>query len=169
MPEGKRMVAAARCALLLLGCTAILQVTGFPSAGARFLVDCPVGWSYYKTSCFRYFRQLRTWDEAEAQCQNSYSGAHLVWVEEPKEAATLRRVISYYQRSQPVWFGLQLQQGKSWQWTNGGRYNESINLPGNGARGGDCALLTPTSGFSVWSSADCQRRHHFICKFTPSQ
>uniref|UniRef100_A0A8B9V9Z4 Regenerating family member 4 n=1 Tax=Anas zonorhyncha TaxID=75864 RepID=A0A8B9V9Z4_9AVES len=146
------MLAAARCALLLLGCTAILQVTG-----ARFLVDCPVGWSYYKTSCFRYFRQLRTWDEAEAQCQNSYSGAHLVWVEEPKEAATLRRVISYYQRSQPVWFGLQLQQVRGrWQWTNGGRYNESINLPGN-------------ARFSVWSSADCQRRHHFICKFTPSQ
>lgn len=46
----------------------------------------------------------------QAQCQSSYSGAHLVWVEEPKEAVTLRRVISYYQRSQPVWFGLQLQQ-----------------------------------------------------------
>lgn len=28
MPEGRRMLAAARCALLLLGCTAILQVTG---------------------------------------------------------------------------------------------------------------------------------------------
>uniref|UniRef100_A0A8C3CWT7 C-type lectin domain-containing protein n=1 Tax=Cairina moschata TaxID=8855 RepID=A0A8C3CWT7_CAIMO len=96
------MVAVTKCALLLLGC--------LPSAGARFLVDCPEGWSYYKTSCFRYFRQLRTWDEAEAQCQSSYSGAHLVWVEEPKEAVTLRRVISYYQRSQPVWFGLQLQQ-----------------------------------------------------------
>ncbi|XP_013045555.1 regenerating islet-derived protein 4 isoform X1 [Anser cygnoides] len=160
------MVAVARRALLLLGCTAILQVT----AGTRFLLNCPKGWSYYKSSCFRYFRQLRTWDEAEAQCQSSHSGAHLVWVEEPKEAATLRKVISYYQRSQPVWLGLyHQQQSKSWRWTNGVEYDDSSKLPGNGAQGGDCALLTQTSGFSVWSSADCKRRHHFICKFTPSQ
>uniref|UniRef100_A0A663LNJ5 Uncharacterized protein n=1 Tax=Athene cunicularia TaxID=194338 RepID=A0A663LNJ5_ATHCN len=49
------MVAAARLALLLLGCVGLLQYIDY----------CPKGWSYYKLSCFRYFRQLRSWDEAE--------------------------------------------------------------------------------------------------------
>uniref|UniRef100_G1MZE6 C-type lectin domain-containing protein n=1 Tax=Meleagris gallopavo TaxID=9103 RepID=G1MZE6_MELGA len=92
---------AARCALLLLCCMVLLQVVG-----ARYLLSCPKGWSYYKLNCFRYFPQRRTWEEAEVKCQNSYSGAHLAWVEEPKEAATLSRVIMYYQRTQPVWLGL---------------------------------------------------------------
>nr|XP_009488491.1 PREDICTED: regenerating islet-derived protein 4 [Pelecanus crispus] len=34
-------------------------------AGARYINYCPEGWSYYKLSCFRYFRQLLSWDEAE--------------------------------------------------------------------------------------------------------
>ncbi|NXK52614.1 REG4 protein, partial [Chauna torquata] len=139
-----------------------------PSTDIRYLLNCPGGWSYYKLSCFKYFRQLHTWDEAEAQCQSSHSGAHLAWVEEPNEAATLRKVISYYQRSQPVWLGLRyLQQGQGWQWTDGNKYNDSSKLSGSSTHGGDCALLTQSSSFSTWSSADCTRMHHFICKFTP--
>lgn len=60
----------------------------------------------------------------QAQCQNSYSGAHLAWVEEPKEAATLSRVIMYYQRTQPVWLGLHyLRQvrGRGYPWGRGQR------------------------------------------------
>ncbi|XP_010714004.1 regenerating islet-derived protein 4 [Meleagris gallopavo] len=156
---------AARCALLLLCCMVLLQVVG-----ARYLLSCPKGWSYYKLNCFRYFPQRRTWEEAEAQCQNSYSGAHLAWVEEPKEAATLSRVIMYYQRTQPVWLGLHyLRQSRDWRWTHGQKYDDLPTLPGNGAQGGSCALLTRSSSFTVWSSADCDRQHHFICKFTPSQ
>ncbi|NXJ05726.1 REG4 protein, partial [Odontophorus gujanensis] len=159
--------------------------------GARYLVNCPEGWSYYKLSCFRYFRQHRTWEEAEEHCQNSYTGAHLAWVEEPKEAATLSLVISYYQRTQPVWLGLHYlrqvrgwgahgaggsgavlltlcpAQSRDWRWSHGVKYDDLRTVPGNGAQGGSCALLTRSSSFTVWSSADCDRQHHFICKFTP--
>ncbi|XP_053928393.1 hydroxymethylglutaryl-CoA synthase, mitochondrial isoform X4 [Cuculus canorus] len=95
------MVAAARLTLLLLGSVGFLW-----PAGAWYIDYCPKGWSYYKLSCFRYFRQLQSWDEAERQCQGSHPGAQLAWVEEPQEADTLRRAISYYQRAQPVWLGL---------------------------------------------------------------
>ncbi|XP_009891196.1 PREDICTED: regenerating islet-derived protein 4 [Charadrius vociferus] len=54
------MVAAARLALLLLGCAGLLW-----PAGARYIDYCPKGWSYYKFNCFRYFSQPQTWDEAE--------------------------------------------------------------------------------------------------------
>ncbi|XP_009080037.1 PREDICTED: regenerating islet-derived protein 4, partial [Acanthisitta chloris] len=80
------MVAAGRLAvLLLLGCVGLLQ-----PAGARYIDYCPDGWSYYKLNCFKYFPDVRTWDEAE----------------DPQEAATLRKSISYYQRVQSVWVGL---------------------------------------------------------------
>ncbi|NXY24940.1 REG4 protein, partial [Atrichornis clamosus] len=165
-----------------------------PSTGGRYINYCPDGWSYYKLSCFKYFRDPLTWDEAERQCQAIQDGAHLAWVEEHNEANTLRKAISYYQRVQSVWIGLQhskqvrcgqqgvrgpgRQQGhasetpppaqrQAWQWTSGNNYSGASGLPGNGARGGSCALLTHQSGFSLWSSADCSQKRHYICKFYP--
>ncbi|NWS75815.1 REG4 protein, partial [Crotophaga sulcirostris] len=139
-----------------------------PCTGARYINYCPQSWSYYKLSCFRYFRQLRSWDEAEKHCQASHPGAHLAWVEEPQEAATLRMAIAYYQRVQPVWLGLRYQrESRAWQWARGHQYSRTSGLLRSGARGGTCALLTPLSGFTLWSSADCAQRLHYICKFTP--
>uniref|UniRef100_A0A8C6YTS5 C-type lectin domain-containing protein n=1 Tax=Nothoprocta perdicaria TaxID=30464 RepID=A0A8C6YTS5_NOTPE len=102
------MVAAGRMALLLLGCAGLLR-----GSDTRPLLYCPPGWSYYKLSCFKHFAQMRSWDEAEAQCQASQPGAHLAWVQEPREAATMRKVLSSYQRTQPVWIGLRLGQPHS--------------------------------------------------------
>ncbi|NWH59978.1 REG4 protein, partial [Geococcyx californianus] len=140
-----------------------------PSAGARYINYCPKSWSYYKLSCFRYFRQPRSWDEAEKHCQASHPGAHLAWVEEPQEATTLQRAISYYQRTQPVWLGLRYQlESRAWQWVRGDKYSITSGLAGNGAHGGTCGMLTHLSaGFTLWSSADCTQKHHYICKFTP--
>ncbi|NXX84441.1 REG4 protein, partial [Urocolius indicus] len=138
------------------------------SAGSRYIDYCPKGWSYYKMTCFRYFPQLQSWDEAERQCQASHTGGHLAWVEEAREAITLQRAISYYQRVRPVWLGLHFRnESQAWHWVNGDEYSADGALAGNGARGGSCALLTPLSGFTVWSSADCTQQHHYICKFTP--
>ncbi|KAM9238740.1 regenerating islet-derived protein 4 [Leptosomus discolor] len=160
------MVAAARLTLLLLGCVGLLQ-----PAGAWYINYCPKGWSYYKLSCFKYFRQLRSWDEAESQCQASHADGHLAWVDEPREAATLKKVISYYQRVQPVWFGLHYgHKNRAWQWATGDKYSIATGLAGNSAHGGTCGMLTHLSDFTMWSSANCTQKHHFICKFnfTPS-
>ncbi|NXD81973.1 REG4 protein, partial [Halcyon senegalensis] len=139
------------------------------SPGARYIDYCPRGWSYYKFSCFKYFSHPRSWDEAERQCQASHAGAHLAWVDEPQEAATLQQTISYYQRVQPVWLGLRYRHEiQAWQWVTGNKYSDSSSaLPGNGARGGSCGVLTHLSGFTVWNSVYCAEKHHYICKFVP--
>ncbi|XP_055671043.1 regenerating islet-derived protein 4 [Falco biarmicus] len=157
------MVAVARFTLVLLGCVGLLW-----PAGARYIDYCPKGWYYYKLNCFKYFSQLRSWDEAERQCQASHASAHLAWVEEPKEAATLQRVISYYQRVQPVWLGLHYgQESQAWQWVSGDKYSVTSGLARSGAHSGTCGILTHLSGFTLWSSADCSQRHHYVCKFSP--
>ncbi|NWZ10519.1 REG4 protein, partial [Agelaius phoeniceus] len=139
-----------------------------PQAGGRYIGYCPDGWSYYLLSCFKYFPESRSWDEAESRCQDVEKGAHLAWVENAHEAATMRRIISYYQSVQPVWIGLQKsKESQAWQWTSGKEYSDTSEVPGNGARGGSCAALTHHSDFAVWSSADCSQQHHFICKFNP--
>ncbi|XP_068808085.1 regenerating islet-derived protein 4 [Struthio camelus] len=159
-----RTAAAAGLAFLLLGCVGPSQ-----GSGTRYLLHCPPGWSYYKLSCFRYFRQLRSWDEAEAQCQASQADAHLAWVQEPREAATLSKAVSYYQRRQPVWIGLRrAQQSRAWQWATGVEHTQADGLAGSDAGGGACAALSHVAGFTRWSSADCARQHPFLCKFTPS-
>ncbi|NXR71820.1 REG4 protein, partial [Pycnonotus jocosus] len=138
-----------------------------PHTDGRYISYCPDGWSYYKLSCFKYFTDSRTWDEAESRCQEVKKGAHLAWVEDSREAATLRRTISYYQRVQPVWIGLQkTRESEVWQWTTGEGYSAS-EIAGNGSQGGSCAMLTHHSVFSVWSSEECSRKHHYICKFYP--
>ncbi|XP_051481234.1 regenerating islet-derived protein 4 [Apus apus] len=158
------MVAAAKLALLLLGCAGLLW-----PAGAQYIDYCPKGWSYYKLSCLKYFSHPQTWDEAERQCQASHPGAHLAWVQDPHEAVTLRKLISYYQRVQPVWIGLRYGlQSRTWQWPSGDKYNASSGLAGNGAHGGTCGMLTHHSAFTVWFSANCAQKHHYVCKFTPT-
>ncbi|NXE04174.1 REG4 protein, partial [Lophotis ruficrista] len=138
-----------------------------PSAGARSIGYCPEGWSYYKLNCFKYFRELLSWEEAERQCQASHADAHLAWVEDSKEAATLQEVITYYQRVQPVWLGLHYgRESQAWQWPSGDKYRATSGLAGSGAHRGTCAMLTPKTNFSQWSSANCARQHHYICKFT---
>ncbi|NXA06778.1 REG4 protein, partial [Sapayoa aenigma] len=138
------------------------------SADGRYISYCPNGWSYYKLNCFKYFRDARTWDEAERQCQAIQDGAHLAWVEEHQEAVTLQKTISYYQRVRSVWLGLRYNEGsQAWQWASGDKYSVASGLSGNGAQGGNCSLLTHQSSFSRWSSADCTQKHHYICKFTP--
>ncbi|NWV61409.1 REG4 protein, partial [Malurus elegans] len=139
-----------------------------PSTDGRYINYCPDGWSYYKLGCFKYFRDPLTWDEAERRCQATQKGAHLAWVEEPREAGTLRRAISYYQRVESVWIGLQRdRESQTWQWTNGNKYSLASGIPGNSARGGACAMLTHQSSFTLWSSAECSREHPYVCKFYP--
>ncbi|NWI59610.1 REG4 protein, partial [Calyptomena viridis] len=138
------------------------------SAGGRYISYCPSSWSYYKLNCFKYFRDLQTWDEAERQCQAIQDGAHLAWVEEHQEAVVLRNTISYYQRVRSVWLGLRYsEENQAWQWIRGDKYNVNSGISGNGAKGGNCSILTHQSSFSRWSSADCTQKHHYICKFTP--
>ncbi|NXI49274.1 REG4 protein, partial [Chloroceryle aenea] len=138
-----------------------------PSTGARYIDYCPKGWSYYKFSCFKYFSQPQSWDEAERQCQASHAGAHLAWVDEPREMATLQQAITYYQRVQPVWLGLRYRHKiQAWQWVSGNNYSASSSgLAGNGAQEGSCSVLSHLSGFTLWTSTHCTQKHQFICKF----
>lgn len=47
------------------GCPSSLSAS--PQTDGRYISYCPDGWSYYKLSCFKYFIEPRTWEEAEVR------------------------------------------------------------------------------------------------------
>ncbi|XP_030073119.1 regenerating islet-derived protein 4-like [Microcaecilia unicolor] len=65
---------------------------------------CPMGWLFYNSYCYGYFRNRQIWQEAEDDCQ-SY-GAHLVSILNPMEGMMISAFISAYQRKENVWLGL---------------------------------------------------------------
>ncbi|GAB5575441.1 regenerating islet-derived protein 4 [Prionailurus iriomotensis] len=101
--------------------------------------SCAAGWFYYKSNCYGYFRKLRTWSEAEDsinmdgagdicpdpryECQLYGNGAHLASLQNAKEANTVAKYISGYQKTKPVWIGLHdPQKSQKWQWIDGAFY-----------------------------------------------
>uniref|UniRef100_A0A8C5JUT6 Regenerating islet-derived family, member 4 n=1 Tax=Jaculus jaculus TaxID=51337 RepID=A0A8C5JUT6_JACJA len=87
---------------LLLGCVSSPGGLG----DNIFRPSCPSGWFHHKSHCYGYFRKLRSWSDAELECQSYGEGSHLASVLSQKEVSVISEYISGYQRSQPVWIGL---------------------------------------------------------------
>uniref|UniRef100_A0A5F9CSF8 Regenerating family member 4 n=1 Tax=Oryctolagus cuniculus TaxID=9986 RepID=A0A5F9CSF8_RABIT len=105
--------------LLLLSCAASTEVVG----GNILRPSCASGWFYNRASCYGYFRKLRSWSDAELECQSYGNGTHLVSILNAKEASVIAKYIRGFQRNQPVWIGLRdLQKNQEWQWIDGTTY-----------------------------------------------
>ncbi|XP_006032001.1 regenerating islet-derived protein 4 [Alligator sinensis] len=154
--------------MLLFETVALLLLLSCPGLGKPTeLISCLPGWSYSKTSCFRYFRSQRSWAEAEAHCQSLKKDAHLATLHEAKDLHYIALVVSYYQQTQPVWIGLNYpQKNQGWKWLDGSTYKSTSWLSASGSHSGSCAELSQDYGFKKWSGADCHEAHHFVCKYT---
>ncbi|EAW56713.1 regenerating family member 4 [Homo sapiens] len=150
--------------LLLLSCLAKTGVLG----DIIMRPSCAPGWFYHKSNCYGYFRKLRNWSDAELECQSYGNGAHLASILSLKEASTIAEYISGYQRSQPIWIGLHdPQKRQQWQWIDGAMY---LYRSWSGkSMGGNkhCAEMSSNNNFLTWSSNECNKRQHFLCKYRP--
>ncbi|XP_033053315.1 regenerating islet-derived protein 4 [Trachypithecus francoisi] len=150
--------------LLLLSCLANIGVRG----DIIVRPSCGPGWFYHKSNCYGYFRKLRNWSDAELECQFYENGTHLASILNVKEASTIAKYVSGYQRSQPVWIGLHdPQKRQRWQWIDGAMY---LYRSWSGkSMGGNkhCAEMSSNNNFLTWSSNECNKRQHFLCKYRP--
>ncbi|XP_025244087.1 regenerating islet-derived protein 4 [Theropithecus gelada] len=150
--------------LLLLNCLVKIGVLG----DIIRRPSCAPGWFYHKSNCYGYFRKLRNWSDAELECQSYENGAHLASILNVKEASTIAEYISGYQRSQPVWIGLHdPQKRQRWQWIDGAMY---LYRSWSGkSMGGNkhCTEMSSNKNFLTWSSNECNKRQHFLCKYRP--
>lgn len=144
------------------------------AAGPGVLADiimrpsCATGWFYHKSNCYGYFRKLRTWSNAELECQSFGNGAHLASVLNSKEASVIAEYISGYQKNLPVWIGLHDPQKRhQWQWIDGALYFFKTWSGRSVAANKYCAEMSANNNFLTWNSSDCNKRQHFLCKYRP--
>ena len=80
-------------------------------------VLCPSDWQPYGGSCYHLSTgNTLTWNAAEAYCQSSFSGAHLVVVSSAAENIYLASV-----STKPFWIGLHDKTNENrWEWVVGG-------------------------------------------------
>ncbi|XP_022353236.1 regenerating islet-derived protein 4 [Enhydra lutris kenyoni] len=149
---------------LLLSCVASTEVLG----EILMRPSCAPGWFYYMSNCYGYFRKLRSWSEAELECQSHGNGAHLVSLQNANEASVVANYIIGYQRIQPVWIGLHDPEKRhQWQWIDGA-LDTYRSWSGAFQRGNKyCAEMSSKTDFLTWESNECSNRQHFVCKYRP--
>ncbi|XP_025727948.1 regenerating islet-derived protein 4 [Callorhinus ursinus] len=150
--------------LLVLSCVASTEVLG----NILMRPSCAPGWFYYLSNCYGYFRKLRSWSEAELECQSYGNGAHLASLQSVKEATTVAKYITGYQKNQPVWIGLHDPQKKQqWQWIDGAFYVYRSWSDASRHRDKYCAAMSFKNDFLTWESNECSKHQHFLCKYRP--
>ncbi|KAM9171939.1 C-type lectin lectoxin-Thr1-like isoform 1-T1 [Pangshura tecta] len=153
--------------LCLLGCL----IFNPPLAGVQ-AVSCPRCWLPFQDSCYRYIAQEKTWREAEDECKQHWTGAHLASIHSAEE----RNMLVHYIKPEPtkqthVWIGLSdPEHALNWKWTDHSPFTfrawdkgQPNNLTGNE----HCVVLFYPTGFQKWHDYPCTDRHAFICKGKP--
>ncbi|XP_036894820.1 regenerating islet-derived protein 4 [Sturnira hondurensis] len=148
--------------LLLLSCAGSTQVLG----DVLFLHSCPTGWFYHNLSCYGYFQKLRSWSDAELECQSFGNGAHLAFIQDSTEAEVIAEYIRGYQRNLSVWIGLHdPQKNQQWRWADGTSLSyKTWSGRSVGARK-HCAEISPKDDFLTWDGNECNKHQHFLCKY----
>ncbi|XP_015685588.1 snaclec jerdonibitin subunit alpha [Protobothrops mucrosquamatus] len=129
--------------------------------------DCPSDWSSFCRYCYKPFKQLKTWEDAERFCSEQVKGAHLVSIESYREAVFVAQLLSEDIKTTKyhVWIGLSVQnrgQQCTSEWSDGSRVSyENLVKPFSKK----CFVLKKESEFRKWFNVYCRQQHLFMCKF----
>nr|3UBU_A Chain A, Agglucetin subunit alpha-1 [Deinagkistrodon acutus] len=130
-------------------------------------VDCLPGWSAYDQSCYRVFKLLKTWDDAEKFCTERPKGGHLVSIESAGERDFVAQLVSENKQTDNVWLGLKIQskgQQCSTEWTDG----SSVSYENfSEYQSKKCFVLEKNTGFRTWLNLNCGSEYSFVCKSPP--
>ncbi|XP_053115027.1 C-type lectin BpLec-like [Hemicordylus capensis] len=130
---------------------------------------CAREWLQNQGNCYVYFDDLKTWQEAEIECQSYGRRAHFTSILIVQEPHLVSEHISIYQTGlSNVWIGLSdvCQTGR-WRWADESTYNYKAWMPGqpdNYGKAEHCVELRRSTGFNQWNDAPCKKRNAYICK-----
>ncbi|XP_063302131.1 hepatic lectin-like [Pelobates fuscus] len=125
---------------------------------------CEQGWSYSQLSCYKFFKDKKSWTDSKAFCESKNS--HLVVINNQAE----QDYVPAFAANMVAWIGLTEVDG-DWKWVDGTKYNLtqthwSVGQPDNWfdpekKEHEDCALLL-TSG--KWNDLHWSYPNSFICE-----
>ncbi|XP_075772838.1 C-type lectin-like isoform X3 [Pelodiscus sinensis] len=148
--------------LCLLGCLVCSPALAGTQAGF-----CPKGWKSHQGDCYKYFPQRRTWQEAQAECQEQGAGTHLASILSAGENNMVAEYVRQNPGSGSVWIGLSdPSENQCWGWAD--RSPAKFIAWDNGQPGGQtqnerCAVLEGPD-FQKWHDYPCDQRFRFVCK-----
>ena len=132
--------------------------------------DCPENWTPFNGACYRVYTTPKSWEDAEDSCQR-HENSHLVSIHSLEE----QNFVKDLYRSSPhglrkgywIWIGLKIQEKWDSQfWTDGTKvsYTYFKNTPAVDK----CIRMRSVTGAGAkWNSnKGCEKKLHFICKFT---
>uniref|UniRef100_A0A646QEZ7 C-type lectin n=1 Tax=Thelotornis mossambicanus TaxID=1328036 RepID=A0A646QEZ7_9SAUR len=148
-----------------------LLVVALSLSGTAADPNCRFDWFSYNGHCYKVFKQLRSWNNAEMFCRQQAEGGHLASIQSWGEAAYVASVVSRDVFLFNVWIGLS-DPGKqhTWVWSNGSRFSYrswKAGEPNNFLWREYCVELWSLSGYLKWNDQSCSSLRYFICKFQP--
>ncbi|KAF7243018.1 C-type lectin domain family 19 member A [Varanus komodoensis] len=141
--------------------------------------SCPIFWTEYEGSCYRYFPINKTWAEADLYCAEFSIGlksAKLVSIHSWEENVFAYDLVNSRVPGIPtdIWIGLSdLRQESSFEWTDGSPYDYTYwdgNQPDDGIHSRpedeDCVQIwyRYSSALRSWNDNSCNREFPFVCK-----
>ncbi|XP_072097815.1 regenerating islet-derived protein 4-like [Mobula birostris] len=133
---------------------------------------CDPGWFYYRTLnyCSRYFREKRSWEEAQILCNIPPHYGKLASVRDNNHNSFISKVISRHAGQQSAWIGLNdISQEGTFKWVDGvsSSYRNWRAYEPNVCKSyGDCVLIRSASG-GDWDDVSCDEEHGFVCSYIP--
>nr|UMK70481.1 C-type lectin 9 [Bitis atropos] len=124
---------------------------------------CLPDWSLYEGHCYKVFKLLKTWDDAEKFCQEQSNGKNLASIEWLGKANFVAELVSQALTNAKyhVWIGLSREDEKqqcSSHWTDG----SSVSYE-NVIKYTKCVGLEKKSGYRTWVTLPCGHRNPFVC------
>ncbi|XP_026579149.1 C-type lectin lectoxin-Lio2-like [Pseudonaja textilis] len=148
-----------------------LLVVALSLRGSGANLQCPFEWSFFNGHCYKVFKTLKSWREAEISCRQQEEGSHLASIQSWAESAYVAKLTSHDVFLINVWIGLSdPEKRRIWKWSDGSRFlyrSWKRGEPNNFLWNEYCVELWSWSGYLSWNDQNCRSRRYFVCKFEP--
>ncbi|XP_074840347.1 dromaiocalcin-1-like isoform X2 [Carettochelys insculpta] len=141
-----------------------------PSAASQGPVAerCREGWRHFFEGCYGYFSHEKTWEEAEIECQQCWSDAHLASIHSAEEERMIADYVKQMnENKRPVWIGfLDRDKNQCWSWTDESQINYTAwdqGQPDSPEKKEHCLVLERPE-FKKWHNYSCGDKFPFLCK-----
>nr|UMW88217.1 C-type lectin [Pseudocerastes urarachnoides] len=120
--------------------------------------DCPSDWSSHEGHCYKVFKLLKTWEDAEKFCTEQVNGGHLVSFRSSEEVDFMIKLAYPILKASLVWIGLSdYWRDCHWKWSDGAKldYKAWSDEP-------NCFVAKTTD--NQWLRWKCNSSRYFVCK-----
>ncbi|XP_072923106.1 C-type lectin BpLec-like isoform X3 [Hemitrygon akajei] len=132
---------------------------------------CDEKWFYFPplNSCYRFFSDKKTWEEAEDFCNRDERCGQLASVNSEEHNTFISNVVFIVNQKKPTaWIGLNdICKEGNFTWVDGSLYCYSKwakNQPDDFKRKEDCVNIHRFNDMA-WNDAPCDKKNGFVCSY----